>query len=310
MMNGTHRSIGKPRRADCRAAGEEPGDCELLQRFTASRDEDAFGALVARHGPMVLGVCRRVLGDLNDAEDAFQITFLVLARKAGSLDRPELLGNWLYGVAHRAALRVRGRAASRKAREQQVASMPNLEARDEQDNREVLAILNEELNQLPERYRILLVLCYLEGRTHEEAAGIVGCPRGSMAWRLDRARGLLRKRLAHRGLTLACGLPALLFFARPALPGRLAEATTRAAVRYAADGAAAVSAPVAEVADEILRALAQRTWTRRAWGFGLAALLALLASALLAYHVWGAGWPSLTAPAGWTPPFSGGSKCH
>jgi RNA polymerase sigma factor (sigma-70 family) len=311
MLNGTHHLVVTPRQPDCQAAAEGPSDRELLQRFAATRDEDAFGALVARHGPMVFGVCRRVLGDRNDAEDAFQITFLVLARKAGTLDRPELLGNWLYGVAQRTALRVRGRTANRKSREKQVARMPDLEGKDGPGGQEALGILDEELNQLPERYRILIVLCYLEGKTHEEAASIIGCPRGSMAWRLERARSLLRKRLAHRGLALASGLPALLLFAQTAqlaaLPGQLAEATTRAAVAYAANGAPAVSTHLAALTDEILSKLVQKARSRRALGIGLAALLALLAAGLLAYQVWGQGLFGKNAPWGAKP--TPGSGC-
>lgn len=304
MVNGPPLSVLGPPRAENPATDEKASDRDLLRRFGDARDQDAFGTLVARYGPMVLGVCRRVLRDPEEAEDAFQITFLVLARKAAALERPELLANYLYGVAYRAALRLRDRATRRKAREKQVMSMPDPQATDRSDGQEVLAILDEELNQLPENYRILLVLCYLQGKTHEEAARSVGCPLGSMSWRLDRARALLRKRLAHRGLVLG-SMPALLLFAHTAhgaaLPGPLAEATIQAAVGYATGSAAGIADGAAAVADEILQALAHKTWGGRALKFGLAALLALLAAGLIVYQVWGGDTGSMPTGGGCHP---------
>ena len=172
-----------------------PADGELLEEFVARRDEAAFEALLRRHGPMVLGVCRRVLSDCNDADDAFQATFLVLIRNAGSLSRPELLGNWLYGVAYRTAARLRAQAAARQRRERQ--AMHELAAPPAEDPawREVRSLLDEELNRLPERYRRPFVLCHLEGLTNEEAARRLGCPKGTVASRASRARERLRDRL-------------------------------------------------------------------------------------------------------------------
>src|SRR5262249_49409732 len=157
MINGSSGSVLGPRKPLRPAPVEEPTDCELLRHFTADRDEDAFAALVYRYGPMVLGVCRRVLHNPEDAQDAFQVTFLALARKADALEKPELLANWLYGVAYRTAIRARGRAACRRERERQAGTMLARDTTPGPDGVEVLAILDEELNHLPERYRILLV---------------------------------------------------------------------------------------------------------------------------------------------------------
>src|SRR5262245_12621841 len=139
-----------------------PTDGDLLHRFVTQHDEGAFTALVRRHGPMVLGVCRRVLGDAHDAEDAFQATFLVLVRKAGRLARPALLGSWLYGVAHRTALEAKARAARRRAKESQVEP-----ARPEEPTPDVVwadlrPVLDEEVSRLPEKYRSAFVLCHLQ----------------------------------------------------------------------------------------------------------------------------------------------------
>src|SRR5262249_53537960 len=180
-------------------------DAGLLARFVACRDEDAFTSLVRRHGPMVLGVCRRILGD-TAAEDAFQATFLVLVRRAASLDRPELLGNWLYGVASRVAREARSREARRRARERQAQAMARPEAGPAPEPvwADLRPVLDEELGQLPEKYRQALVLCYLEGRTHEEAARALGIPIGSVSWRRSRGPAPLAPRLTPRGSAPAC----------------------------------------------------------------------------------------------------------
>src|SRR5262249_27029687 len=136
-------------------------DGQLLKSFLAQRDESAFAALMRRHGSMVLGVCRRVLGNAHDAEDAFQATFLVLVRKARSIGRPELLGNWLYGVAYRTALAACGAAAKRRVKEREMAKPEAVEA---DGTQELAALLDQELVQLPEKYRVLIVLCDLEGK--------------------------------------------------------------------------------------------------------------------------------------------------
>jgi RNA polymerase sigma factor (sigma-70 family) len=182
-------------------AGWEDG--RLLKQFIAERDEVAFAALVARHGRMVLGVCRRFLHDEHDVEDAFQATFLVLASRAKAIRDASLLGHWIFGVAHRVAVRARANAARRYVHEQnltgeQVGIVPPV---CEGERRESLAILDEELARLPESLRAPTVLCYLEGLTHEEAAGRLRWPVGTVRSRLARARDKLRRRLSRRGLT-------------------------------------------------------------------------------------------------------------
>src|SRR4051812_12709196 len=142
------------------------GDAQLLQRFVQRRDEGAFATLMERHGPMVLGVCRRVLRDQQDVDDAFQATFLVLLRKAAALRRPGLLGNWLYGVAYRVALQARAGAARWRALAREVEDVPAAEPVDAKVWDELRPMLDEEVNRLPEKYRAPVVLCYLEGKTY------------------------------------------------------------------------------------------------------------------------------------------------
>jgi RNA polymerase sigma factor (sigma-70 family) len=182
-------------------------DVQLLERFLRRREKEAFVALVRRHGPMVLSVCQRVLRHSHDAEDAFQATFLVLAQKAHRLHRPGLLANWLYGVAYRTALHARHRAASRSEREREAAKMTVSGGDPESQALALRHILDEELHQLPEKYRAPLVLCYLEGKTNEEAACLLGWSSGSMSHRLARGRDLLRERLEARLVALTILLP-------------------------------------------------------------------------------------------------------
>jgi RNA polymerase sigma factor (sigma-70 family) len=206
-------------------------DARLLERFVAGRDQAAFAALVRRHGPVVLGVCQRVLGDAPDADDAFQTTFLVLARKAASLGRPALVGNWLYGVAYRTAARARSEAARRRGRERPLVEMPITESEAEVVWRDLRPVLDDELSRLPAKYRLPLVLCYLEGRTAGEAARLLGCPRGTVLSRLARGRERLRPRLIRRGLALSTGLLATLLSETPltaAVPPSLIEEAIQA----------------------------------------------------------------------------------
>jgi RNA polymerase sigma factor (sigma-70 family) len=176
-------------------------DRELVAEYVNRRDEVAFATLVRRHGPMVWSVCRRLLGH-HDAEDAFQATFLVFARKAAEITSRELLANWLYGVARQTALRAHATATRRKCRERQVSEMheppvtqPELPC----------DLLDEELLRLPERYRAVIVLCDLEGHTRQEAARQLRCPEGTVAGRLARARAMLAKRLTRHGLGVLGG---------------------------------------------------------------------------------------------------------
>jgi RNA polymerase sigma factor (sigma-70 family) len=177
----------------------------LLEQFAARRDEDAFTALLERHGPMVFGVCRRVLGHEQDAEDAFQATFLVLARKAGSRGWRVSVGPWLYAVALRVALKARTLAARRRARHTEMVDEVAAEPGGESPWHDLRPMLDEELDRLPEKYRTPLVLCYLEGKTNEEAARLLGRPVGTVWYQLSRGREMLRGRLSRRGV----GLPAV-----------------------------------------------------------------------------------------------------
>jgi RNA polymerase sigma factor (sigma-70 family) len=198
---------------------DQPSDATLLERFVTSREEDAFATLVQRHGPRVLRACRRILRNEHDAEEVSQATFLVLARKAGEIPWRESVGAWLCAVAHRLALNARATVSRRYRHELPVAAMaatgsgldfallpeechPQADPLAEIARRELRRVLDEELSCLPEKYRAPMVLCYLEGMTNEEAARELGWPSGSMSRRLERARTILRQRLASRGLLI------------------------------------------------------------------------------------------------------------
>jgi RNA polymerase sigma factor (sigma-70 family) len=216
------------------ATGNEGAtDGQLLGRFAAEQDEGAFTAILRRHGAMVFGVCRRVLGDEHDAEDAFQQTFVVLARRAHSVRKPESLGNWLYGVAHRLASKARAARARRRVQERR-AARPAAGLRTPavpEDSRDFWPLLDDELGRLPEKYRATVVLCCLEGKTHEQAARELGWPPGSVSRRLARARQLLRDRLARRGVSLpATWLLAGAAAVAASVPAGLAASTVRVAL--------------------------------------------------------------------------------
>ena len=210
-------------------------DGQLLERFLSQRDggaESAAEALVALHGPMVWGVCRAILSDPHAAEDAFQATFLVLARKASSIRRPEAVGAWLHGVARRIAVRARASARRREGQERRVAMRSTAAQDPDPGRREQFEALHEEVGRLPEKYRAPVVLCHLEGRTHAEAAGLLGCPVGTVSVRLARARERLRARLARRGLALSGVLAGAAVGAQPASAATI-RATVEAANRVA-----------------------------------------------------------------------------
>ncbi|MBY0522918.1 MAG: sigma-70 family RNA polymerase sigma factor [Gemmataceae bacterium] len=221
-------------------AAVEQTDGQLLHRFVHHHEQAAFTTLVERHGPMVLGVCRRVLSDPHDADDAFQATFLVLVRKAGSLKQWGSLGNWLYTVARHLAVRTQAQGAKRRARESEVVEVPAPADRDPAWQ-ELRPVLDSELDRLPARYRTPVVLCYLEGKTNEEAAQELGCPVGTVKCRLSRARDMLRDRLARRGVTLGAALlaPKLAEQASATVPSALLQITTEAATLVAAGNALA-----------------------------------------------------------------------
>jgi RNA polymerase sigma factor (sigma-70 family) len=211
-------------------------DGQLLQRFADASDEQAFAALVHRHGPLVLGVCRRILQNLHDAEDAFQATFLVLARRASAIRKPDSLASWLYEVAYRLARKMRADLSKRRQRETKVPP-PAPVAPVDLTGRELQTILDEELHHLADKYRQPLLLCYLEGLTQEEAAGQLGWPRGTLKRRLERGREMLKGQLNRRGLGLgaaiAVTLPAGEALAIP-VPLALRANTAQAALLFAA----------------------------------------------------------------------------
>ena len=225
-------------------------DASLLERFAQNRDESAFEELVRRYGRLVLGVCRRVLRDSHTAEDAFQATFLVLAHKAKSLDRTRPLGSWLYTVAFRLANRARVNDARRRRHESSVSPLSSVEPPELDDT---ATILHEELNRLPEKYRAPLVLAYLEGRTYEQVSQSLGCPIGSVGWRLHQAMQVLHDRLVHRGVVApAAGVAALLTATGArAAPAPLIDAAVRGGLWFA--GETAVGAVTSAAAVQLAR---------------------------------------------------------
>jgi RNA polymerase sigma factor (sigma-70 family) len=271
-----------------------PDDCPdvvLLERFARRGEEGAFTALVRRHGPMVLGVCRRVLGNLPDAEDAFQAAFLVLARKAGSVRRSEALGGWLHRVARRLAVKARtrrdrrrvvegpasGRTRNRGLEADAAGRAEGREPPEELSLREALAILDEEVGRLPNKFRLPVVLCYLQGKTNEEAAREVGCPSGTLKGRLLRARELLAARLTRRGVTLAAGAVSVLLAggAVAGPPGAWTRTAVAAALAFVGRnaGGGAGSAEAVGMAESLMREMTMG-WVK-AWACGLLVLAVL-----------------------------------
>jgi RNA polymerase sigma factor (sigma-70 family) len=240
--------------------GADLTDGDLLGRFVDQQDAAAFEALVRRHGPMVLGVCRRLLHSHQDAEDAFQATFLVLVRRAAAVRPRALVANWLHGVAYRTALKARTLAARRGRRETQVTDMPEPPVSVAEPWDELRPILDQELSRLADKFRVPIVLCLLEGTSHKEAARQLGWPQGTLAGRLSRGRALLARRLARRGVVLSAGALALLLAEKPAsahMPPALVVSTVEAASLLAAGKAATglISAPVAALTEGVVRAM-------------------------------------------------------
>jgi RNA polymerase sigma factor (sigma-70 family) len=235
-------------------------DGELLQRFVPCRDEAAFAVLVRRHGPMVLRLGRRLLQNEHDAEDVFQATFLVLSRQAAALRTQQSLGAWLYGVAYRIAQKARISAARRRKYEPRADTARVADPLAEIAVREARMVLDQELARLPDKFRGPLVLCYLEGRTREEAARQLGWSPSMLKSRLEQARDRLRRRLASRGIALSGVLAASLVdgaTASAAVPPMLLDSTVKAALVVAAGGPAAsvVSAPVAALAEGVMKTM-------------------------------------------------------
>jgi RNA polymerase sigma factor (sigma-70 family) len=248
------------RRLTVSARTENASDGELVESFVANGDDDSFTALFRRHGPMVHGLCRRVLRNEQEADDAFQATFLVFARRARSLRCRDTLGSWLYGVAYRTALKARCSAARRRAHEAAARVRAPAEPLAAMTVSEAQEIVDRELAALPDKFRSPLVLCCLEGLARDEAARQLGWPVSVVKSRLEQARELLRRRLVRRGLTLPAALFSLGMLgtaAQAAVPPTLAAATVKAST-LAASGAAAtpaVSPNVVSLAEGVIRAM-------------------------------------------------------
>ena len=216
------------------APADPPTDADLVTAFARRRDEAAFAELLRRHGPVVLGACRRILSDAHAAEDAFQAVFLVLARRAGTVRPPGLVGGWLYGVAVRTAKKAKVAEARRWRREMRhvMASRERERPADSSpDDADLRAVIDDELGKLPPRLRAAVVLCDLGGKPRAEAARELGCPEGTLASRLAKARRILADRLTRRGVVLpAAGLASLAFPVSPALAANTLAAAVGTAV--------------------------------------------------------------------------------
>jgi RNA polymerase sigma factor (sigma-70 family) len=281
-------------------------DADLLARFIAARDEAAFTEILARYGPLVLGVCRSILGDSPDAADAFQATFLILVHRARSISKQASLSSWLYGVAYRVAVRARAgtaRAARRRPLPGEGLEMAAKKPRSDAADAEIGAIVHEEVNRLPEQYRAPIVLCYMEGRTRQEAASTLRLSEGAIKGRLERARDLLHKRLARRGVTCSAALLAAAAgvdavsatgVVAAAVPAALAHATLRAALLAAAGKTAAgtISGPVAVLTQQVLQTMV--ITPRQVASVVMAIVLLGISAGMIAQQVFG---ESKVAPA-------------
>jgi RNA polymerase sigma factor (sigma-70 family) len=264
-------------------------DAELLDRFATRRDEAAFALLVYRHGPMILGVCQRVLRHEHDCEDVFQATFLTLARRANSISKKDSLASWLYKVAFRIACRARGKVSMLT---NQLAS---LQGQSDPDAdviwRDLRPVLDQEIAQLPESQSRPIILCYLEGKTHEEAAELLGWPKGTLAARLARGRERLRQRLTRRGWTLSAAALATVLADKTgatAISAELMRSTVQAALAYVSGTSVAVlSAKAVALAEGVM----QMMWYSKV----KMAVVMLLAVALTGS---GVGWAMFAGGAG------------
>jgi RNA polymerase sigma-70 factor (ECF subfamily) len=295
------------RRAALRQDGAGLTDGELMEQYVARRDEAAFEALVRRHGPMVLRVCRRILRNQADAEDAFQATFLVFVRKAASIRSRGTVSNWLYGVAHNTALKAKAMNSKRRQKEQEAGTVPKHEARAEV-RQEVQALLDAELSKLPDKYRIPIVLCDLGGRTINEAARHLGWPPGTVATRLTRGRAQLARRLTKHGPTLSWGVIAAVVAQGGAsaqgttavcVPPSLVASTVQAATAVAAGQAAAagvISTKVVALTERVMNAM-RMTKLRTLAAVLLAGTVLGSGGGLLTYRTLGAELRGSQAPA-------------
>jgi RNA polymerase sigma factor (sigma-70 family) len=233
-------------------------DGALLAAYVASRDQSAFADIVRRHGPMVLGVCRRILRNDADSEDAFQATFLVLVRKAGAIRQRQLLGNWLYGVAHNTALKAKAMIRKRQQKESEAGATARAQSAGAVWQR-LQELLDAEMSVLSDKYRAAIVLCDLEGKSIKEAARQLGWPQGTLATRLARGRALLARRLAGHGLALSAGALATLLCdsaASASVPPLLAAGTVSAASGYYAGAVSGlVPGHVVALAENVLSSM-------------------------------------------------------
>jgi RNA polymerase sigma factor (sigma-70 family) len=265
-------------------------DGQLLNSFVAGRDSGAFRNLVSRHGPAVLRVCRGVLHDPHEAEDAFQATFLVLVRKAPGIQDPERLGGWLRGVAYRTAVQARCRAARRRAVETSRAELSWIDPPALESAEELRRVIGEELDRLPDSYRQPVMLCYLQGLTHREAPDRLGWPVGTVKVRLVRARRLLQERLKRRGIGWGAGFLLVLLWPREvsATSEPLLESTIRAMKLAAAGRRASLQACFARALELAEGTLGVGIGLKAAWSWAVCALagvlLALTGPAVLAVH--------------------------
>jgi RNA polymerase sigma factor (sigma-70 family) len=268
-------------------SGLRSGDGELLERYVNGRDELAFAELVERHGPMVLGVCRRVTGDAHDADDAYQATFLVLVRRAAAVWPRDQVGNWLHGVAHRTAVEARRRSKRRRLRERPTDPLPHsaVEPTAPQDWRH---IFDQELRQLPSKYRTAVILCELEGRSRREAARHLGLPEGTLSSRLAAARRLLADRLARRGVAPAVAL--------------LAAALARESEAAAWPAASSISPNALSLTEGVVRAMIFAK--SKVWAAAAVILFAIAGSGMLLSPGFGAGQekPRAVEPPRAAPP--------
>jgi RNA polymerase sigma factor (sigma-70 family) len=284
---------------------EPLSDAELLQHFALRRDEIAFEALVARHGPMVLGVAQAVLRHTQDAEDVFQAVYLLLARQASAIRQGGAVGGWLHRVAFRLALRRRQTRERQKRLEESAPPAAPVPPAEDLTWAELRQILHEELQRMPDKLRAALVLCYLEGRTQDEATVALGWPRGTLKGRLERGRKLLRGRLVRRGLGASAVLLASVVQATAAVPATLACSTTGLAVSQGAAGVGA-SAQVTALVEAGTRLL---LWAKlKTLALGAVVFLGLFAVGLVSWYGAATGdSPVAAAPVevrvpGTTPP--------
>jgi RNA polymerase sigma factor (sigma-70 family) len=301
------------RRTEFLRAAAGMSDGQLLECFVSRKEAAAIEALVGRHGPMVWGVCRRVLHHEHDAEDAFQATFLVLVRKAASIVPHEMVANWLHGVAYQTALKARALAAKKKVRERQVTVMPEPNVVEQDRWNDLQLLLDEELNRLPEKYRVVVVLCDLEGKTRKEAARQLRCPEGTIAGRLARARVMLAKRLARRGFAVSGGVLAAVLMQRAApacVPASVLSSTIHAASLVATGQLAAGVIPVqvAALTEGVLKTMLV-TKLRTTTMFVLVVVGFLTAGGgLLTYRSFAEGRAETRQEAGAEPPAQGDTK--